>query len=562
MQAFDRFAELWNDYLEGELDEHGMEQLRESLDAHPEFRTVAIEQYQTHRALGLVARQDSDAFVRSILQRVPASSEDFVAEVVAQVSARREASKFSNLKKPSFRANWATAAVLVLVASLLLFLTFLWRYEKTGLALSNVARTSVKFTNTARTKFLGAFAPAIGQEAIVNHEYILTSGSVQMLFPKGAEVIVQGPAVFQITNETSLKVTVGRCSVYCPQGAEGFVVYTPNAQVVDRGTRFFVNVVESSATEVHVVDGVADVFQSESKQTDDKVTSERIRLRKHEARMIESDQSIAARSTDFRSNLYQYQLPDRIISYQGTYEDGGIKDLTSIDVQRDGQVRKFAVEELIRSRLSWFRNERKIVDMRHLAGNSELPADRSEVMSDAALNTGAINPGGSIEPFRGDPLLPGSDGNIQDTTPGFAVSFFQPVINRPGPDVVFFELQSISGAPDGDPFHVLPLKLTGDRHAITVKSYDLSLTSPEVQRPANFYLHEFERPVGSIEELLTADCRVMTRPQGSAGYRVIAVTIDLSSMGFEEGDQVTGLFFQDALDDPNHVDPVAIYGLP
>ncbi len=125
-----------------------------------------------------------------------------------------------------------------------------------------------------------------------------------------------------------------------------------------------------------------------------------------------------------------------------------------------------------------------------------------------------------------------------------------------------FELQSVAGAPDGDPFHVLPLQLTGNRRPLTIKSYDLTLTSPEVQRPANFYLHEFERPVDSIEQLISADCQALHRPQGSAGYRVLAVSIDLSAMGFEDGEHVEGLFFQDSLDDQNHVDPVGIFGLP
>ncbi len=93
-----------------------------------------------------------------------------------------------------------------------------------------------------------------------------------------------------------------------------------------------------------------------------------------------------------------------------------------------------------------------------------------ELMLDTALNTGVINPGGSVEPFAGDPVFPGSKSEGDTTTPGFAIEFDSPVVNRPGPDVLFFELQSVTGAPDGDPFHVLPLKLAGKRHAITIKS--------------------------------------------------------------------------------------------
>ncbi len=245
----------------------------------------------------------------------------------------------------------------------------------------------------------------MGSAAVVGREYILTSGSVQLQFQNGAQVIVQGPAVFEVAQGNRLEVTVGRCSVYCPPGAEGFVVDTPNAHVVDRGTRFFVNVVESSATEVHVVDGIADVYaptkdqRSISPPPAEQTSPTVIRLAERQARMIESNRTFATEPTEFKSSLYQYGLPDRLLSYQATTENGGAKDLISLEVQRGGKVYRLPVEELVRSKLTWFKIEEKIFDMRHLAGEPQLPADRQELMLDTSLNTGAINPGGSVERF-------------------------------------------------------------------------------------------------------------------------------------------------------------------
>lgn len=569
MEPFDRFAELWSDYLEGELDERGMAELRALISNQPNSKAIAVDQYQLHRLLCLISSEDSEAFVDTTIQRLPANTDDFVASVVSRVTAQSQ--RLSIERGFPRKKNWIFAAAIVAASILILLLNnpFNSRTHKPIEQIdAPLALTDVKFTSTARTKFLGAFTPAIGSVAMNNHEYILTSGSVQMLFPNGAEVIVQGPAVFQVADENRLNVSVGRCSVHCPRGAEGFVVETPNTQVVDRGTRFFVNVVESSATEVHVVEGIAEVYrQSEREQSQQprvkvNASSDMVRLKKHEARLFESDEDAVPQLTDFKSSLFQSQLPDRIIAYEATQEDGGAKNLESIDIQRGGKVTRYSAQQLIGAELTWFKIEDKIADMRHLAGGSLLPSDRRDLLLDLSLNTGAINPGGSVEPFHGDPVFPIAGADQQETTPGFAIEFVKPVINGPGPDLVFFELQSVTGAPDGDPFHVLPLKLGGNRKAITVKSYDLTLTSPESQRPANFYLHESERSVDSIDELLTGVCRVLPRPQGSAGYRVIAVTIDLSSMGFDAGEAVEGLFFQDVLDDQNHVDPVAIFGFP
>ncbi len=157
-------------------------------------------------------------------------------------------------------------------------------------------------------------------------------------------------------------------------------------------------------------------------------------------------------------------------------------------------MRRYPVEELIASQQTWFKIEEKIVDMRHLAGDSELPANRLECMLDVALNTGAINPGGSVEPFVGIPVFPGRDQEDNATTPGFAIQFASPVINGAGPDVLFFELQSVTGAPDGDPIHVLPLQDGMNLKAVTIQSYDLTLTSPEPQRPCEFLLARIRLP--------------------------------------------------------------------
>ncbi len=578
MSDFDRFAELWTDYLEGELGEQAQVELREMLAANADYRSIASEMYQLHRSLGLVSKQDSEAFVSATMQRVPSSSEEFVANVVARVETMASHGTCTPASK-SRLLDYRLIVVVVSTIAVLLLVGVLYRIKRQNeTRQTSQIDTPIVFSNTARTKFLGAYAPAMGSAVEMNREYVLTSGSVQLTFPSGAQAIVEGPAIFQAHTE-SLKVSLGRCSVYCPAGAEGFLVDTPAAQVVDRGTRFFVSVAESSATEVHVVEGAADISRpsksdlspapnTTAQPSNAKDQAEQIvRLSKHEARLFDNANRFTPHPTDYHSELYRSRLPDRILSYEATQENGGAKDLVSVRVQRDGQVVDYPAEQLIGTKLVWFKIEEKIRDMRHLAGSPTLPENRQQLLLDLALNTGAINPGGSVQPLNKDPVLPTTArtnqvNRLEDTTPGFAVEFVKPVVNCPGPDVLFFELQDLPGVPDGDSFHVMPLKFSGNRKAITIRSYDLTLTSPEVQRPSEFFLHEFEDSVDSIDSLLHADCHALPRPQGIANYRVIAVAIDLSAMGLEIGESVEGLFFQDSLDDANHVDPVAILGLP
>ncbi|MFT5127250.1 MAG: hypothetical protein ACI8W8_000851, partial [Rhodothermales bacterium] len=45
-------------------------------------------------------------------------------------------------------------------------------------------------------------------------------------------------------------------------------------------------------------------------------------------------------------------------------------------------------------------------------------------------------------------------------------------------------------------------------------------------------------------------------------FQILATGIDLSDLGYAEGETVTELFIQDANDDGHHIDPVFIGGLP
>ena len=69
------FVALWTDYLEGELDEAGIAQLRQLLESDAEFLETAVDEFQTHRLLGLSAHDNRvrhEAFVKATMARLPA----------------------------------------------------------------------------------------------------------------------------------------------------------------------------------------------------------------------------------------------------------------------------------------------------------------------------------------------------------------------------------------------------------------------------------------------------------------------------------------------------------
>jgi anti-sigma factor RsiW len=564
----ERFADLWTDYLEGELDERGLEELHELLASDERFVRRAADLLQTHRLLGLVVADSPpqrDAFVRETLSQLPDSQDEFVSQVMSQVGAHRP--KVEPVVERSLRRRPHRSHLAVVVAVLLFVVGSLFVFQPKGQTpatvdgkhphVTTVGARHARLASSSHAKFFGELAPPVNSVLPPDREYVLMSGLIEIWFPTGASAILEGPAVFHVSSSESLDLSVGRCSVHVPQGTEGFHVNTPVTRVVDRGTRFAVNVGEMSETEVQVIEGAADVYDMDQVDVDADAdahsASELLeRLAGGEAKKYVSAGLVATEHVPFRATSYRSQLPDRVVSYETTVAvDGGAEDLTSVTVQRGGKVKRIPVDSLIPARLTWF----KAMEPRpYLCGQADFSESRIESLIDKSLVTGAINPDGSVDPLTTDPILEGDAG-----TPGMAVRFEQPVVNGPGADVVIFDLQTFGNPLDGDAFHVSPLKFRDGLKSYTIRKFDLTMESPEAKVLTDFYVHFFSEPAKSLEEFNSLK---ITRQKQSNKFRGLAVGIDLSDLGYASGETIQGLFIQDALDDVHHVDPVFIAGLP
>ena len=83
-----RFVELWNDYLEGELDGTGIAELQQLLASDDSFLETAADSFRTHRLLGFNA-QDSETrhedFVRATMAMLPADDDKFVSDLMRKL---------------------------------------------------------------------------------------------------------------------------------------------------------------------------------------------------------------------------------------------------------------------------------------------------------------------------------------------------------------------------------------------------------------------------------------------------------------------------------------------
>lgn len=549
----DRFQELWTDYLEGELDETGLAELRALLAEDGQRLRQATELHQTHRMLGFLADEDrvgSEEFIRATMRKLPADSETFISQVV------RTQQQHAPVARAPRKSVWRTSGLVALgaAAAFVLAALFLWREQPMADA-PTVADSPVRITRLARAQFFGELNPQVDSAAQRGKDYILTQGLAELKFPSGATAILEAPAVFRVLGDDLLAMDAGQCSVHAPPGAEGFRLETPASTVVDRGTRFSVRVNEATETEVQVIEGMADVYPISGADLPTPAVKE-VRLIQEQALRVLSHDTPATAPAVFDRSSYRAELPDRVVSFTANTGANGEADmLTGVTVQREGKEVRHPVEALIPSDLVWFKPTPGTKSPGHLIGPATLPEDRRAMISSPSFICGAINPGGSREPLTSDPVL---DDTSKAGTPGMAVRFRQPVRNGPGPDVVFFEIQVVSLPPEGDPFHCSPLHFREGLRSQTFRKYDINLLSPEALRIVRPHLYTGTQ-VNSVEDLLSGKFDGRTF---KLTYRVVAVGIDLSDLGYAAGEAVEGLFFQDAEDDDLRVDPVFIAGLP
>lgn len=147
----------------------------------------------------------------------------------------------------SGRVVWALAAGVLLILGLTAAL-LLRDGDRAAAPVATLASTIEAHWDAARP------APRPG-DALPPGAFGLTGGVARIRFGDGAEVVVQGPARFELLSTSMVRLLEGRLTAHVPPPATRFTVRTPAADVVDIGTRFGVIVEPGGATEAHVIAG-------------------------------------------------------------------------------------------------------------------------------------------------------------------------------------------------------------------------------------------------------------------------------------------------------------------
>ncbi len=256
MNDDERFIELWNDYLEGELDESRIAEIRALVEGDDRLLRMAADSYQMHRLLGLIAQDTGsrqDDFVAETLARLPADDDRFIEGVMQNLS---QGSPRKGTTTRKLLAKWpmaiATAAVVVLIAGV---------YFQRPSAEREIAKItglsgSLQWTGDGGRVFhdlrVGAELPGGTIEGMVPGSWF------QLEFNDGSTVTISGNSMLTFSDQGQKKLHLKEGSVsgrVKPQPAgKPMLIYTRSAMLEVLGTQFEVEA-GLSATMLNVSEG-------------------------------------------------------------------------------------------------------------------------------------------------------------------------------------------------------------------------------------------------------------------------------------------------------------------
>jgi len=95
----------------------------------------------------------------------------------------------------------------------------------------------------------------------------LETGAAVLAFDRGAHVVVEAPAEFELLDDNSMTLRSGKVRAHVPESAHGFKLQTPRFTAVDLGTEFGCEVSTAGVGELHVFEGKVDLHAGAGRKT-------------------------------------------------------------------------------------------------------------------------------------------------------------------------------------------------------------------------------------------------------------------------------------------------------
>jgi ferric-dicitrate binding protein FerR (iron transport regulator) len=180
--------------------------------------------------------------------------------------AQHQVLKSDSAVNQSLRTDWGWRITLIATAVSILAIA-LWWTQRPNKGQLNLADQQKKITPQATPSTASPFGKWIAQaDCVWQHPpslpdgmlgagmIKLTSGAAELRFDSGTNLVLEGPCELLVNTADSARLLAGTVFVNVTEVSNGFLLETPEAQIIDEGTQYAV-ALDSLAAEVHVFDG-------------------------------------------------------------------------------------------------------------------------------------------------------------------------------------------------------------------------------------------------------------------------------------------------------------------
>jgi hypothetical protein len=157
-----------------------------------------------------------------------------------------------------------TTILAVLVASLIFVIAALSWNPRSNEQQTVDSQLSATYGNSAMEKALGQLVeqpdcrwqikPVSWGGTFNSGTALLQQGAAELKFSSGTNLFLQAPCELKVTDASTAELFAGTVAVHVTEQSNGFVLETPESEILDEGTEYGVTVSPDS-TEVHVFDG-------------------------------------------------------------------------------------------------------------------------------------------------------------------------------------------------------------------------------------------------------------------------------------------------------------------
>lgn len=265
----------------------------------------------------LQARLKSDAGARKIYRErmdLEASLRTWAADglIDEQLTVNRA------LRPERPKRFWSSWIVAVLASAASILAIVFWKAQETGPAqpaLIEQPRPAHPPKATRSALLLGRLvqqanciweqAPSLREDRFGAGLLKLVSGAAELRFDSGTNVIMEGPCELSVEAVDTARLLAGKLFVDVTEVSNGFLLETPESQIIDEGTQYAVSL-ESKVAEVHVFDGSV-IWTSINSEADfeDRITS-------GEARRYLRSEPARSHQIPFGQRQFVRRIEDRI----------------------------------------------------------------------------------------------------------------------------------------------------------------------------------------------------------------------------------------------------------